>query len=81
MMGKGTDKIVDRFLHPTVMPIVGYPNNKILAKVQLQLNTNATIIHSHPRNVLLQVELLPRVTKRKQVIRRLSQQRHHYLTC
>ena len=31
--------------------------------------------------VLLQVELLPRVTKRKPVIRRLSQQRHHYLTC
>ena len=31
--------------------------------------------------LLLQVELLPRVTKRKTVIRRLSQQRHHYLTC
>ena len=31
--------------------------------------------------LLLQVELLPRVTKRKPVICRLSQQRHHYLTC
>ena len=31
--------------------------------------------------LLLQVELLPRGTKRKPVIRRLSQQRHHYLTC
>ena len=30
--------------------------------------------------VLLQVELLPRGTKRKPVIRRLSQQRHHYIT-
>ena len=31
--------------------------------------------------LLLQVELLPHGTKRKSVIRRLSQQRHHYLTC
>ena len=31
--------------------------------------------------LLLQVELLPRGTKRKPVIRRLSQQRHIYLTC
>ena len=32
-------------------------------------------------SMLLQVELLPRGTKRKPVIRRLSQQMHHYLTC
>ena len=30
--------------------------------------------------VLLQVELHPRVTKRKPVIHRLNQHRHHYLT-
>ena len=33
------------------------------------------------KGVLLQVELLPRGTKRKPLIRRLSQQRHHYITC
>ena len=32
-------------------------------------------------DVLLQVELLPRGTKRKPVICRFSQQRHYYLTC
>ena len=40
---------------------------------------------SPPQNqmqrLLLQVELIPRGTKRKPVIRRLSQQKHHYLTC
>ena len=33
------------------------------------------------KGVLLQVELLPRGTKRKPVMSILSQQRHHYLTC
>ena len=27
-MGKGTEKIVERLPHPTVMPIVRYPNYK-----------------------------------------------------
>ena len=33
------------------------------------------------KGVLLQMELLPRGTKRKKVIRRLIQQSRHYLTC
>ena len=33
-----------------------------------------------PVPLLLQVELIPRGTKRKPVIHRLIQQRHHYLT-
>ena len=47
------------------------------------LEENADHLEFTPEcaHMLFQVELLPRVTKRKPVIRRLIQQRHHYLTC
>ena len=46
-MRKGSDKIVGRFPHPTVMAIVREPSYKILAEVHFQLNTNAASMHFH----------------------------------
>ena len=51
-----------------------------VTKVHPRLRGN-NLVTKYVLPVLLQVELLPRGTKRKPVIRRLSQQRHHYLTC
>ena len=59
------------------------PSHAILARPWCSL---VSILLASPAlffswRLLLQVGLLPRGTKRKPVIRRLSQQRHHYLTC
>ena len=47
----------------------------------LQNYSEKFILPLKHHTMLLQVELLPRETKRKPVTRRLIQQRHHYLTC
>ena len=52
-MGKGTEKIVERFPHHTIMPIVGEPNYETLNEVKLKLDTNGMSIRSHIGNIHL----------------------------
>ena len=41
------DKIVDGFLFPSIPPTVGSPDYEKISKVQIQLNSNATPVHSN----------------------------------
>ena len=50
---KSIGKIVESFPHLTVTPIVGQPSYKMIAEIQLRLNTNAASIYSHRDNGLL----------------------------
>ena len=46
-MPSTTKNIVDRFLFPSIPPIVGAPNYEKIAEVHLQLNSNAESVHSN----------------------------------
>jgi hypothetical protein len=49
-MPTDVDKIVDGFLHPTVLPIIGVPTYETLAALNLQLNANAASVQSNLGN-------------------------------
>ena len=54
--------IVDRFPFPSPLPIVGAPDYEKIAEVHLQLNSNATLVHSNLGNGalgLLKLTVLP----------------------
>jgi hypothetical protein len=42
-----TDKIVDEFPHPSILPITGTPNHASVAKLKLHLNANAASAQSN----------------------------------
>ena len=67
---------------PTEMAGLGLLNPVVSAKEKYLIfqRGSAELIRAM-MGVYLQVKLLPRGTKRKPVIHRLSQQRHHYITC
>ena len=41
------ESIIDSFLHPTLTPIEGIPTFAIIRQLQLELNSNASLIHSN----------------------------------
>ena len=49
-MPSALERIVESFLHPIVLPILGQPAYKTIADLQLKLNTNAASIYSHRGN-------------------------------
>lgn len=63
-MSTSIDKTMDKFPHHTLDPIVGQPNFKTLLALHLNLNTNASSIHSHlgnGRSGLLFLTVTPQV--------------------
>ena len=56
------DKMVNGSPFPSIPPIVGAPDNEKIAKVHLQLNSNAALVHSNLGNGalgLLKLTVLP----------------------
>ena len=45
-----TKRIIENFLHPTILPIVGQPTFEIILPVHLKLNTNAALMYSNRSN-------------------------------
>ena len=41
------DKIVETFLFPTILPIVGEPNYETITKVNFKLNANSASVRSN----------------------------------
>ena len=46
-MSSTVDKTVENFPFPTILPIVGEPNYKTIAKVHLKLNANYASVQSN----------------------------------
>ena len=44
------EKILEKFPHPIIKPIISKPTYEILAAIHLKLNTNAASVYSHHRN-------------------------------
>jgi len=44
------EKILEKFPHPTIQPIIGKPSYDTLAVVHLKLNTSAALVHSNRGN-------------------------------
>ena len=47
------DNIMDRFLYPTVPPIIGQPEFESISEIHLQLNAKAVSVQSHIGNSTL----------------------------
>ena len=84
-----TNKIVDVFPFPTILPIIGAPNYKTIAKVHLKLNSNAAYVQSNlgcGTLGLLQLTAPPRRVSNAlgHVLHRSGQTRHlahHFIGC
>ena len=45
-----TERIIEKFPHPNISPIVGQPTFETILLVHLKLNTNAVLIYSNRGN-------------------------------
>ena len=50
MTPTSAEKILEKFPHPTISPIIGKPTHETLAESHLKLNTNAASVHSNRGN-------------------------------
>ena len=50
MTASTAEKIIESFLHPTILPIIGQPTYETIAPVHSQLNADSASAHSHRVN-------------------------------